>query len=252
MILVSGIVGLLTTVLGSAAGGQVPTDITVRVVSHDAKIVGSGVGGARIVIREITTGAVLAEGVQEGETGDTRALVVDPIARGAPVYDTPGAAHFTATLSLMKPTVVEVIGEGPLGHEEAMQRTSTTLLLIPGEHVTGNGVVLVLHGFIVEILEPAELMAGGDSAAVQARVRMACGCPLEPGGLWDAERVEVAAYVYSGERLVSKKRLAFAGEPSMFAGGVSLRRVHAGDRLVIMASDPTRANFGRSQAITVR
>jgi hypothetical protein len=221
-------------------------------VSHDAKIVGSGVGGAKITILDATTGEVLAEGIQEGETGDTRALVVDPIGRGAPVYDTPGAAHFTASLSLRGPTVVEVIGEGPLGYEEAMQRTSTTLLLLPGEHVTGNGLVLVLHGFIVEILEPEDLVAAGASTAVRARVRMACGCPLEPGGLWDANRVEVSAQVHSDGRLVSTSRLSFAGEPSTFAGDIPLGGVRAGDRLVVTASDPARANFGRSREITVR
>ncbi len=245
---VTACLGILGVTLASTAVGQVPTQITVRVVSHDAKIIGSGVGGARIVIKDHQSGEVLAEGIQEGETGDTRVLVVEPVARGAPVFDTSGAAHFTATLSLVAPTVVEVIGEGPLGYEEALQRASATLLLVPGEDVMGNGVVLVLHGFIVEVLEPLEVVAGS-VAAIGARVRMLCGCPLESGGLWDADRVEVTARVYSGERLISMSRLAYAGEPSLFEGDVSLREARSGDRLVVVATDATRANLGSSRAI---
>ncbi len=237
--------------LASEAAAQTPTRVRVRVVSHDAKIIGSGVGGARISVRDAATGAVLAQGVQQGLTGHTRAIVVEPVERGAAIYDTEGSAELTFELSLSEPTVLEFVGEGPLGYEHAMQRASKTMLLLPGEDVLGNGVVLELHGFIVELLEPAEALAGGADADVLARVRMMCGCPLEPGGLWDADRVEVRAQVWAGDRLLREAPLPYAGETNMFRGPISLEGAPGGARLMVIATDPTRQNFGRSQALVL-
>ena len=50
------------TAIASVAGAQITTQIRVRVVSHDAKIIGSGVGGAGVVVRDPATGHVLATG----------------------------------------------------------------------------------------------------------------------------------------------------------------------------------------------
>ena len=70
-----------------ASYAQTPTRVMVRVASHDAKIIGSGVGGARVTIRDQRTGSVLAEGIQEGGTGNT-SLIMGTRERGASVYDT--------------------------------------------------------------------------------------------------------------------------------------------------------------------
>ena len=43
------------------------------------------------------------------------------------------------------------------------QRASKTLLLVPGQHLLGEGVLLEIHGFIVDLLAPvagAEVRAG--------------------------------------------------------------------------------------------
>lgn len=162
---------VLTTALaiGVAAGGlpaaaqAIPTKVMVRAVSRDAKVIQDPVGGARITIREVATGNVLAQGVQQGRSGNTELIMVKPRARGATVFDTPGTAGFLATLMLDRPTVVEIAAEGPLGNPQATQRASTTLLLVPGQHVLGEGVLLEIHGFIVDLLAPvagAEVRAG--------------------------------------------------------------------------------------------
>jgi len=88
------------------------TRINVRVVAHDAKIIGDGVGGARIVVRDPATGRVLAEGIQRGGTGNTGTIVREPRTRGETVYDSEGAAVFTAEVDLDGPTVLEFVGEG--------------------------------------------------------------------------------------------------------------------------------------------
>jgi hypothetical protein len=163
-------------ILAPALAGQgVPTKVLVRAVSHDAKIISDGVGGARITIREAATGKVLAQGIQHGGSGDTRLIMRGPRARGATVYATPGAAQFLATLSLERPTEVEISAEGPLNPPHATQRASKTLLLVPGQDVLGEGILLEIHGFIVELLAPAEdaPLRVGQPLELQARVRMA-------------------------------------------------------------------------------
>jgi hypothetical protein len=226
--------------------------VLVRVVSHDAKIVGSGVGGARVVIRDARAGTVLAEGIQQGGTGDTRALVSDPVVRGEPIYDTPGAAVFAADLVLDQPRVLEFVAEGPLGYEHAMQRVSKTMLVVPGEDILGNGLLLELNGFIVELLEPSGDVVSGRDLTVAARVRHMCGCTLEPGGLWDADRVQVRVRLYRGTSVESEVPLKYAGEPSVFSAVVPGAVLQPGLRLVVLASDPSRANFGMSPAGIVK
>lgn len=246
--------GLPGVLLGSAllipffpgAGEAQPTTTTVRVrvVSHDAKIIGSGVGGARVTVRHAATGRVMAQGTQEGSTGDTDAIVVDPVERGGTVYDTPGAAHYDATLELTEPTRVVIEARGPLGTPHAVQEASMTTLLIPGRDVLGEGFILKLHGFTVEVQTPTRGARFGDSELpVRVRVTMLCGCPIRPGGLWDANRVEVTAVLLRNGRPVARTPLSFGGEASIFQG--ALPAVDGGaDELQVLASDPARANFG--------
>ncbi len=235
----------------AAEGQAVDTRLVVRVISHDAKIIGSGVGGARVTVTDLETGEVLAEGIQQGSTGDTRAIMVEPRRRGGTVYDTEGSAAFTATLPLAKPTMVEVTAEGPLGTPHAVQRASKTLLLVPGRDVTGEGVLLELMGFTVQIIEPAGVIPA-DDLAVRARVTMLCGCPTQPGGMWDSDKIEVIARLLDGERQVAETTLGFAGETSVYQGTFGPQRPGT-YQLQILALAPAEANFGvATREITVR
>jgi len=157
-----------------AEASRIATKVMVRAVSKDAKVIGSKVGGSRITIREVATGTVLVEGVTEGGTGSTERIMVRPRERGAEVFDDPDAAGFLATLLLEKPTVVEVTAVGPLGTLVSTQRSSKTLLLVPGQHVLGEGIILEIHGFTVELLmPPAEARLGaGQTLEVRAAVTM--------------------------------------------------------------------------------
>lgn len=74
--------------LPAAVEAQVTTRIMIRVVAHDAKIIESAVGRARITIRDAKTGSLLARGEQQGDTGDTGRLVVE---RGERASSTPRA-----------------------------------------------------------------------------------------------------------------------------------------------------------------
>lgn len=239
----------LALALPALAGAQVtPTKLLVRVVANDAKIIGSGVGGARIVIRDVSTGEVLATGVQEGSTGDTQFIMVDPIERGGKVFDTPGAAGYTATLQLSKPTQVEIVVEGPLGTAHAIQRASKTVLMVPGQHLEGEGVIVVLNGFTVEILSPAEGTVTDGELEVQARVTMLCGCPTEPGGLWDANHIEITARLVRDGRIVAEVPLSYAGQTSTYRGTIASPGSGEAE-LQVIAVDVGRANTGMATMV---
>lgn len=139
-----------------AQSRAVPTKILVRAISRDAKVIGTKVGGARITIRDVSTGAVLSQGIQQGGTGRTDLIMKTPRQRGAKIYDTPGTAGFLATLNLRRPTVVEISAEGPLDTPQSTYKASKTLLLVPGQNVLGEGVLLEIHGFRIRLLAPTE------------------------------------------------------------------------------------------------
>lgn len=232
---------------GGLVAQPVPTDVVVRAVAHDAKVVGSSVGGARITVTDAESGATLAEGVQEGGTGDTDLIMRQPRERRATVFGTPEAAAFRATLDLEAPTVVEVTAEGPLDSPHAARTASRTLLLLPGRDLTGEGVVLVLQGLVVEIDAPA---GGGASAGmdggipVRATVEMMCGCPFTPGGLWDADRTEVTARLTRDGRTVADADFRYAGEPSTFEAVLPDPAEPGTYELVVTAVQASADNFG--------
>lgn len=238
------------TALPAAAQDEaVPTDLLVRVVANDAKVIGSGVGGARITVRDARTGQVLAEGVQEGGTGSTDRIVREARSRSATVYDTEGTAAFLATLELRRPTVVEVVAEGPLDYPDAARRASKTLLMMPGQDVTGEGLVLRLHGFVVQVLSPeaGAPVEAGERLQVRAHLQMMCGCPTEPGGLWDSDRYDLSARLVSDDRVLAEAPLRFAGQTSHFEAELPVPsdgRVPSDLRLEVVAADAERVNFG--------
>jgi len=158
----------------SFSAEKIMTKVIVRVVSKDAKVIGSGVGGAFVRIRNLETGEVLAQGKQEGGTGDTDRIMVQPRRRGEILYGTPDAAFLQAEILLDKATQVEVYTEAPLGYPHAIQKGSKTLTLIPGKHILGEGVIIELNGLIVNILSPSTegRLKKGEEVLVRAEVRM--------------------------------------------------------------------------------
>lgn len=226
------------------AAAAASTLVTVRAISRDAKVIGDNVGGARITIRDVVTGKILASGIQQGGTGDTKLIMQTPRTRGAIVYGSEGAAAFRATLELTKPTRVEIIAEGPLKYPQAMQRVSKTMLLLPGQNIEGDGVLLEISGFIVEIVAPKNVQAEVP-VSIRAKVTMTCGCPTDPGGMWNADDVTVMARAIRAGKTVGEVRMRYAGETSAYEG--TLPDLTAGNyELEVIASDSKTANAGRA------
>lgn len=227
---------VLSALLAAPAGlCAEPASVTVRVLANDAKLI----PGVQIVIRDADSGEVLDRGVTEGGTGDTARIIREPVEHGAQIFATEGAAAHLATLDLDEPSRVTIEGLQP----ETGAAASKILWLMPGRDVTGNGVVLRLYGLDVDIREPAGVGVSGKSMDVTARVEMLCGCPVTPGGLWDADGFTVTAALRRDGETVSGSVLEYAGEASLFTGTVDLPAPGA-YTLRVTAEQPARGNFG--------
>src|SRR5258708_39567346 len=196
------------------------TKVMVRAIARDAKIIGKAVGGARITGGGVSSGKVLGEGMLQDGTGDTALIIEKPNVRGEKTYDASGASGFLAVLNLDRPAVVEVTAEGPLGSPEATQRASKTLLLVPGEDIVGDGIVLEIHGFIVKTLTPqvGAKVKVGSPFEVKATVNMACGCPTEPGGHWDSNKFRVVGRLVREGNVETEVPMKYAGIQNTYSG----------------------------------
>jgi hypothetical protein len=238
---------ILVSPLFAQTGGK-ETKIMIRAIARDAKVIGTHVGGARITVRDVATGEILAQGMEQGGTGDTDVIMKKPHTRGMTVFSAGDTSGYLAVLHLDKPTVVEVSAEGPLGNAQATQRSSKTLLLVPGEDVLGEGILLEIHGFIITPLAPlpdAKVKAGSPFE-VRATVTMACGCPTEPDGLWDANKIRVVARLLRNGKVESEIPMTYAGVQNTFHVDVPV--IAPGPmELQVLALDPGSANFGMNR-----
>jgi hypothetical protein len=181
----------------------------------------------------------------KGGTGDTGRLMHASAGRRAQLSDG-SAASFETTLELEAPRLVVVEAYGPMAQPQAAHRVVSSQWVIPGKDLTGgDGWVLELPGFVVDVLAPpAHVKLGAiDKVDVRANVVMMCGCPIEPGGLWDADKFDVQAIVSRDGSEVARIPLSYAGETSQFAASVPVEAAGTYDVLVY-AHDPANGNTG--------
>lgn len=182
---------------------QTETPVTIRVLSHDAKFIGTSMGGVEIMIRDISTGETLASGTTSGGTGDTDLLVLNKKSRYGEI-STPESAAFRAILSLTKPVFAEIKASfrTPYAGHPIVQ--SQTQWLIPGKEMTGDGIILEMPGFATRILHPLphQAITSREDAYIDFFMIMLCGCPISSGGTWDSDPMDVEALIYEGEELL--------------------------------------------------
>jgi hypothetical protein len=233
--------------------GPIPTEVMVRVVAHGAMVLGDDVGGARVTITEVETGRLLASGLQQGETGDQNQIMRTPRFMGEPRYSGRPAGSFRATIELDRPTLVEISAAGPLAYPAATQRASQTVLLIPGQDLSNDGIVLHLNGYIVQIEHPApgEPLIAKEDVRLRASVRTLSGAPLRPYGDWDSRRTDIFAEVMIGDVVVERLQMFYVGQSSLFEAPFFVPRPSEapnGFTLRVVAADRSSGNFGMGQA----
>jgi hypothetical protein len=234
---------LLLALCGASVSAE-ETRIMLRVKSVDAKFVGSGVGNVRAVVEDAETGEILDQGWITGGTGDTKRLMESPRRRGEALADDKTAGYLTR-LDLAEPRLLRFKIFGPYGQRQSLQEASVTSWVVPGKHITGDGIIIRLPGFIVRARAAAPEKG---QARLEAEVTMMCGCPISKGGLWDADKFEVKALLKRDGKAAGEYPLAFTGEVNHFAAQMPARE--KGDyEAVIYAYDPGTGNTGVDRVV---
>lgn len=226
-------------VLMASAAATEPTHVMVRAQAQDAKFIGDQMGGVQVTLTDARTGKVLAAGLIKGGTGDTARIVRMPRSRGDRITDA-ATAGFEATLDISEPTLVRADAVGPIGKPQSSTKVSSSLWVVPGHDVGGDGWVLAFPGLVVE---PSAAAAGTGGLNLQAHVSLMCGCPIETGGLWDAANYTVSAVLIRHGKTIAQTPLTFTGRTGDFAA--TMPRPSPGRYSVrFVASDAKTLNTG--------
>ena len=106
-----------------------------------------------MVIRDAETGEVLAQGLTTGGTGDTQKIMAEPLRRGTTVSDA-STAKYEATVDISEPIFVTIEVSGPMGHKQSIAKSTTQVWIIPGRNIEGDGVMVEVPGFTIDLLAP--------------------------------------------------------------------------------------------------
>jgi hypothetical protein len=218
------IAGILSLALPAQA--QILTDqttnFTITVRAHDSQFIGNAMGGTRIMVRDRRSGDILAEGVAYGDEGGTTALTTDPLKRDA-VLAGPETAKMQFSLELVEPTPVTISATGPQSQPQSLATVSMDTVLVPGkDYSSGNGIMLDMPGFAVDVLTPAanakeKYDAQKSIMTITANVLKMDGSPVAKDSRWPPERVQVDADLYLNGRLVDSEPLKYSGTPGLYA-----------------------------------
>ena len=224
----------------------VPTQIIVRVKAKDAKFVGTSMGGVLVTVRDVQTGELLAKGYTAGGTGDTVKIMKTPLSRGVSISDD-SAAKFVATIDIAEPTSIEVTAYGPSAGLQSASKVSATQWVVPGKNITeGDAWLMEIPGFVVDVLAPpthSVLSGVAQTVTIKANIMMMCGCPITPGGMWDANKIEVKALLKKNGQQVGVLPMEYAGSPSQFSGTWKISDAGTYEAAVY-AYDATTGNTG--------
>lgn len=216
------------------------TSIMIRVKAKDAKFIGSSMGGSKVIVKEHISGKILAEGYTSGSTGNTDRIMNDPISRNTQLSDEQ-TAGFMARLIIEKPVFVTVSAYAPLDNTV---KSETQLWLIPGKDITGDGLILEIPGFKIDVLTPQVHESIGEDREIEIRANiiMMCGCPLTSGGIWNANEYEVQALIFKDGQSedaipmqITEKASTFLGKGNLSPGNYEIN---------VYAYDPGTGNTG--------
>lgn len=200
----------------------IETHVFVRARAKDAKFLGSSIGGAHVIIRNKFNQQILAEGKTAGTPGNTAQVMDTARGRYAPLADE-AAAKFDAVLNISEPTLVRIEVLAPANHRQSQINAAVEMWVIPGKHITGDGVILEIPGFIIDILSPRThnfmrlSSPNTQPLTIQANIVMMCGCIIQKGGLWNGDKMEVKAIVKKNGQLLQEATMTCVAD-NLFEG----------------------------------
>jgi len=236
---------MVCSVMMTGAGSAEPTRLAVSVFGKGSKFIGTSMGGAFVVVKDVRTGRILAEGKTEGTTGNTNKIMSAP--RNGGVMSDENSARFIAAVDIDEPTYVEISAYGPLAQRQSANTIAITQWIFPGKHIIeGDGILLELPGFVVDVLSPpahVRMGAAPQSVPIRANVTLMCGCPITPGGIWDANDYEIKAVIKRDGKQTGVLDLQYAGEPSQFSATYQAADPGAYE-IIVYAFDSSTGNTG--------
>jgi hypothetical protein len=212
---------ILVAMVAAVSTFATPTKVVVRVKAKDAKFIGTGIGGAYVVLKNSLTGEVLAKGLTQGASGSTELLLQTRLARSQALADNK-TAKFEATIDIDDPLLVDVQVTAPVARKNAAITGTTQIWLIPGKPIEGDGLIIELSGFILDILSPTTHAFIQDSSIkkqplqLKVSLTMLCGCTITKGGVWDADRIQVAGYIKKDGVKIKEITLGITKEANIF------------------------------------
>ncbi len=223
------------------------TKIIVRVKAKDAKFVGSSLGGAYIIIRNSLNKQILAEGRTSGSTGNTNLIMKTPIVRGNSIVDVQ-TAKFLATIDINEPTFVTIEVLSPVNNKQASTKITTQLWIIPGKHILGDGIIVEVPGFIIDILKPrthhyiALKSIINKPFKIQANIVVMCGCTINKDGLWNSEKMEVKGILKRNGTFFKEIALTWVST-NLFDGNTTMQ-LPGNYELIVYAYNAKSGNTG--------
>jgi hypothetical protein len=226
---------------------QTTTKVVIRARAKDAKFIGTPIGGALVVVKNDLTGEILAKGLTTGASGNTDLLLKKPITRGQALTDST-TAKFVANVNITEPTFVDIDVVAPVNRRNGSVKASTQVWLIPGKDILGDGIILEIPGFILDVLYPTthqfikiDSIKNGE-LKFKASLTLACGCPITKGGVWNSDDITVSAIV-KREGLKTGEAPLELIDQNIFQGTVKIKE--KGDyELDVYAYNPKTGNTG--------
>ncbi|MCM2343109.1 MAG: hypothetical protein NDJ24_00950 [Alphaproteobacteria bacterium] len=239
--------------LAATPAYAVDTNVKISVKSKDALFIGESVGAAYIIVRDKRDGDILVEGSTTGNSGKRDLVMTPSVARDAVIVDE-DTSRFEFSLDIYEPTPVTVEVSGPYGQMQSLAKASADYLLIPGKDYTqGNGIIVEIPGFIVDVMSPpanrkAKFNAEG-TLPLQVNVTKLCGCHIDKDTPWPPERYEVEAGIYRGEVLLASIKLEKAEQPGIY--GTNLKFEEAGTYRVVVTAFDSKTLEGGMDSTTI-
>lgn len=255
------------------------TSILIRVQARGGKFLGPDIGYSFITVRDVATGAVLAQSIAAGDSGVIGSELLPGSSSDVVFTQTVSAtglttttnwlsptagspsptAGFLATFELNRPSIIEISAAGMSNGVPNQYTTSVRMWLWPGAQLTTEpGIVLEMAGMHVQVLEPNPMSpaVAGQPIAVTAFVAMMCGCKIADGGVWPTSEFQVTAWLVASDgTTVSSTGLTIATndqkeEPSIYTGTLPAPAESGSYTLMVGAVQSSLSNIGGS-AITI-
>ncbi|WP_312301672.1 hypothetical protein [Chryseobacterium sp.] len=223
------------------------TKVMIRAKARDAKFIGTSLGGAHIIVRNKLNRKILAEGNTAGSTGNTDLIMKTPKIRGNSIADEQ-TGGFIANIDIDEPTFVNIEVISPLNSRQAQATVTTELWLIPGKDILGEGIILEIPGYIIDILKPrthqyiALNTIKDKPFQFQANIVMMCGCVIDKGGIWNSDEIEVKGILKKDGKVIKNVDMSLVST-NLFEGNHPIN-APGNYELILYAYDKKTGNTG--------